>query len=263
MSDACYPQDGTIKTSLQEPTHILWIPSYNSFTTSIRVLDLTQYLLSAYCDSDLDVDSSTFREYLKQIVMTIQKNEGQKAEDVRYILKKRKWNSNLYHLVRANHAASHELGSGNAQQIHLTECTSDDSSSTNRQNNDTHFSNGDCIATIERTSQVSLSFRMEFQHDSVHSSHSIDIKRGQIIPRTQVFVRDSIQYTWEMESGIKDFRQTLFKITSQRKVAVAVFRRVEQLAGIRGRLLIVDEKSGVDHVVALLSTMGTYKGGGG
>jgi hypothetical protein len=104
---------------------------------------------------------------------------------------------------------------------------------------------------------------MQFPPNSVHSSHPVDIKRGQIVPRTQVFVKDSIQYTWEMDSGIKDFRQTLFKITAQRKSAVAFFRRVEQLVGIRGNLLIVDEKSGVDHVVALLSTMGTYKGGGG
>lgn len=264
MSDADYRQDNAMETPLPEPTHILWIPSYNSFTTSIRVLDLTQHLLPVYHGNNLDVDSSKFRDCLKQIVMTLQKKEEQKCEDGIYMLNKGKWNSKLYHLIRTHHAPSNEVNSEDIQQTNLKKCTGDDSSSTTEQdNNDIQWSDENCIATIQRTSQLSLSFRMEFPPHSVHSSHPVDIKRGQIVPRTQIFVKDSIQYTWEMESGIKDFRQTLFKTTAGRNIAVAFFRRVEQLVGIRGKLLIVDEKAGVDHVVALLSTMGTYKGGGG
>lgn len=238
------PKPAQAETPFQEPTRILWITSHHYFTKSIRVLDLTQQLLPTYRENDRDIDGAVFRHRLQELVTQIRKKED-KCDELLYTLEKEKWNSSPYYLMPAIPTAPQHL-----EPIDVVDDGDDENDLAKN-----------AMATWRRSSHLSRSFRMQFPPGSPHSTHPVDIKPGKLIPHIQIFVKDSIQYAWEMESGLKDFKQTLFKVVPQRKIAVALFRR---LAGWRGaRLLLVDEKEGIDHVVVTLSSFGTFKGGGG
>ncbi|KAH8688722.1 hypothetical protein BGW36DRAFT_79204 [Talaromyces proteolyticus] len=249
------------KMSLQNPTHAFWISAYHGFSKSIPILDLTQKILPEYVNHNRDIDDSKFRTRLHDIVMPAQESGEDECEDLRYILKKDTWKSRIYLLFSVGPTEPHDSMTAASEPADLINHNEIDDPKKENSNSDRVIEY--CIATVQRTSHLTLSFLIQFPNDSTHSSHAVECKRGKMVPRTQVFVKDSIQYSWEMESGIKDFRQTLFRNHSGQKTAVAVFRRLEHLRGLRGKLLLVDETAGIDHVVVLLSTLATYKGGGG
>lgn len=248
MGDQSTSQGTLANLPILNPTCMLWISAYHGFSTSIAVLNLTEKLLPEYVENNWGVDDSTFRNRLHDAVTQSKRKDREHPDNIMYFLKKDKWKSRVYYLVPVQPTCPEripgitkdpEAGASNASVV------------------------DDYIATIRRTSYLTTSYLMEFPDDSQHSSHSIEVKCGTLVPRTQIFVKESTQYSWEMESGIKDFRQTLVKMQCGQRTPVALFRRLEQLRGLRGKLLLVDETAGVDHVVVLLSTIGTYKGGGG
>ncbi|KAK9364542.1 hypothetical protein V1509DRAFT_613377 [Lipomyces kononenkoae] len=249
-----------LDTLLQEPSHILYISPHHSFTKSIRVLNLTEQLLSAYLEYNRDIDCTGFRDRLKQVIKKIRENED-KCEELFYLIKKAKWNAGPYYLIPAKYVSQQEITASGTERIDMGD--KDDENDTATAPDEQLRLAKNAIATLQVSSIWSYSFLMLFPDGSPHSSHSIEIKRGTLVPRTQVFVKDSIQYDWEMGSARKDYRQTLVKKLPDGKTAAALFRRLQYLKGPRGILLVVDDKIGIDHVVAILATFGTFKSGGG
>lgn len=263
MSSSKPSKANAVEKSLKEPTHILWITAHHGFSKSIRVLELTQQLLPVYQENNRDIDNAVFRDCIQEVLAKALKNEEDKCEELLYTLEKHKWNSSPYYLISARSTTPQHVTETATENREPTDIVNDDKKKSDSEKDENNrWLEEKAIATLRRSSRLSLSFRMEFPLGSAHSTHVVDIKPGTLVPRTQVFVQDSIKYSWELDSG-KDYRQTLFKLSSQEKMAVALFRRVMGLRRIRGNLLLVDEKAGVDHVVAILSTFGTYKGGGG
>ncbi|EON68786.1 hypothetical protein W97_08044 [Coniosporium apollinis CBS 100218] len=97
---------------------------------------------------------------------------------------------------------------------------------------------------------------LTFPRNSPHCSHTIEMKPVGFWHRSEHFVKDSVTYTWEMESKLTSSAFTLLKIIGQKKVEVA--RYAQSFGFTTGGTLILDSRE-VDELVVVLTCAAMLK----
>jgi hypothetical protein len=91
---------------------------------------------------------------------------------------------------------------------------------------------------------------LTFPAGSAYSSHAIESKVLSWARRTERFVKDSVTYSWEMESRIKSNRMKLFKMVGDRRVEVG---RYAQPHGYTSGGTLVLDSGELDSLVGVLT----------